>query len=129
MQRRQAASSRNRAPAGHRPAPRRPLPSGGSLLTPNAGPLRSAVERRSAPLLIVMHQLPRLVLPVLMAVLFGIGVIVAGPVGVVALALLLVFLGWLSYLSWPVVDARGRVIRLALLGLLIGLMVMQIVEM
>jgi hypothetical protein len=129
MQRRQAAAARNREPAGPAPGPRRPLPPGESLLTLDAGPLRRAVERRSAPFLIVMHRLPRLILPLLMAVLFGIGVIVAGPLGIVALCLLLAFLGWLSYLSWPAVNARGRVIRLALLVLLVGLVIMQITEM
>jgi hypothetical protein len=83
------------------------------------------VERRSAPLLIVMHQLPRWLTPLLMAALFLVGVIVAGVVGLVALALLLAFLVWLSYLSWPVVDARGRTIRLLLLGVLTALIVLQ----
>jgi hypothetical protein len=127
-QQRRPAGAARRSPAtgpGRAGQQRRPVPPGESPRSRAAGPLRRAVERRSAPLLIVMHQLPRWLTPLLMAALFLVGVIVAGVVGLVALALLLAFLVWLSYLSWPVVDARGRTIRLLLLGVLTALIVLQ----
>jgi hypothetical protein len=127
MQRRQAASARRRGGRASGAAPgRRPLPPGDTMVTPSAGPARRAVERRSAPLLVVMHGLPRLVVPLLMAALFGVGLVVAGLVGIAALVLLLAFVSWLSYLSWPAVDRKGRVVRLLLSGLLTGLVVAQL---
>jgi hypothetical protein len=92
------------------------------------GSLRHSVERRSAGMLMVLHRMPRWLMPLLMAGLFLVGVIVRGPVGVVAIALVLVFLTWLSYLSWTAVTGRGRLTRLLTLGLLTGLLVMQILR-
>jgi hypothetical protein len=125
-QQRRPATAASRPGKGTAGPGRRPLPPGETLLSRNAGPFRSAVERRSAPLLIVMHQLPRWIVPVFMAGLLLVGAIVQGVAGIVSLVILLAFVGWLSYLSWPAVDGRGRIIRLVLLGVLVALLVMQV---
>ncbi len=90
-------------------------------MTPPAapGPLRTAVERRSAPLLAQLGRRPGWLVPVVGALLLG-GVLFL-PSGASGLCLvgLLVLVGWLSYLSWPVLDPTGRVLRVAGLGLLV----------
>ena len=86
---------------------------------PPAGPLRAAVERRSAVLLVVLSRQPRWLLP-LVTVLLLLGVVLlAAPLAAVCLVALLGLLGWLSYLSWPAADGRGRAVRLTSLAVLL----------
>ncbi|MGH3327453.1 MAG: DUF6703 family protein [Streptomycetales bacterium] len=129
-QRRQAAaaqlrgSGRGTQARGNRPL--RPLPKGDTFLTPTSNRWRRAVERRSAPLLVVLHQLPRWVLPLAMVVLFGIGFFAGGVGGTLCLGVLFIFVAWLSYLSWPAVSLPARLIRIALLGMIAALAVAQL---
>ena len=104
-------SSRDRrAPSRSSPEPRAP-----------ASSLRSAVEQRSGVLLVALSRQPRWLLPLVSALLLG-GVVLLPPVAALAcLVLLLALVGWLSYLSWPVVDARGRAVRLASLTVIVVL--------
>jgi hypothetical protein len=90
----------------------RPLPKGSSLYTPNASAARQAAERRSARPLLYLHQLPRWVPPVVLALLLVVGLAVKGPGGGAALCALAVVLGWLAALSWPRLTAGGRAGRL-----------------
>jgi hypothetical protein len=83
------------------------------LFTPGAGAARRAVERRSAPILLMAHQLPRWLVPAALAILLVAGLALPGLAGVVALAVLAVILGWFAYLSWPVVSGQGRLLRAA----------------
>lgn len=126
LQRRRAAGSTSAARPTQRrqPGRPRPLPPGDTLFTPTTG-ARATIERRSAKLLLVLHQLPRLVVPLAMAGLFALAVLVRGPIGIGGLLVLLAFVGWLSYLSWPAIEARGRTVRLLLLGMLSALLVLQ----
>ena len=88
---------------------------------PHAGSLRTAVERRSHVLLVALSGQPKWLLPVASGLLL-VGVVVLPPgLALVCLALLLVLVGWLAYLSWPVADGRGRAIRVASLVLLLVL--------
>lgn len=50
------------------------------------------------------------------AVLLG-GLIAPVPWGPLLLGLVTLFLGWLLFLAWPVLDAGGRVIRTAVVVL------------
>jgi hypothetical protein len=78
------------------------------------------VEQISAPMLVRLTRLPRLLVPALTGVL--ILVALATPVAVATPALVVVvgFVGWLSYLSWPVLGGGGRAARVLVLGLLIA---------
>jgi hypothetical protein len=98
----------------------RPLPKGSTLYTPDASPTRQAVERRSARSLLYLHQLPRWVPPVVLAVLLVVGLAVKGPAGAGALCALAAMLGWLAVLSWPRLTAAGRVGRLVTILVLIA---------
>ena len=91
-------------------------------MTPPASPppsaLREQVARLSAPVLRWLSQRPKVLLPLLAAVLLIGGLAAPPAIGVVLLLLLLLVVGWLVFLSWPVVHGPARVVRLALLGLL-----------
>ena len=82
-------------------------------------PLRQTVERRSAPVLLWLSSRPKLLLPALVAVLL-IGGLAAPPAyGLPLLLALGLLLLWLSYLSWPALDGRARMLRAAMLGLIV----------
>lgn len=70
-------------------------------------------------LLVYLSQRPAWTLPLLTAVLLMAGLFSPTAVGVPLLVLVLLLVGWLSYLSWPAVQGRGRVLRLLMLGLLV----------
>jgi hypothetical protein len=87
-------------------------------------PLRRTVERASAPVLLWLSSRPRFLLPLLVAVLLIGGLAAPAPYGLPLLLVLTALLGWLSYLSWPALDGRARLLRTAMLGL-IGVAVAQ----
>lgn len=110
--------SRTRRKPPPRPRPSRtPKP---PLVKEPAPGARGEVERLSAPALVWLSSRPKFVLPVLTAVLL-IGGLVAPPgLGVPLLLLLIALVGWLSYLSWPVVQGRQKALRLGMIGLVIA---------
>lgn len=85
---------------------------------PPAGSLRRRVERASAPLLVAMSRLPRLLVPALVGVLVLTALGAPAWAGLPALALVLLFVAWLTFLSWPVIPTSGRLLRVVLLVLL-----------
>ena len=98
----------------------RPLPRGTSLYTPGASDARRSLERSSARPLVMLHQLPVWVLPIVLAGLLVTGLAVPGWLGAVALVLVAAFLGWLAALSWPRLGPGTRLLRVAaIVGLLV----------
>src|SRR5262249_61373647 len=59
----------------------RPLPRGNSLYTPQASPARSSLERSSARPLLLLHQLPVWLVPLVLLALLVTGPAVPGWVG------------------------------------------------
>jgi hypothetical protein len=102
----------------------RPVPAG-HLYTPGASATRQAVERSSARPLIFLHRLPRWVLLLAMLALMITGFAVPGWIGAAALVLVAAFLGWLAYMSWPHVSARGRLPRIVAVVCVLVLAVWQ----
>jgi len=88
-------------------------------------PGRETTEHRSAVPLTYLRQLPRWTIPVLSVALLVAGLAIKGPGGAAAIALLLVFLGWLAYLSWPKLDPAGRLLRVIILAGGVALAVWQ----
>ena len=88
-----------------------------------SSPTREAVSARSRGLLVWMSQLPKLVVPVTMLVLMLVGLMAPLVAAVPALLVILAFVLWLAYLSWPVLDTRGRALR----GVLVGAVVFALV--
>jgi hypothetical protein len=79
-------------------------------------PGRDTAEWRSAVPLVYLRRMPPTVIPVLSAVLLVAGMVIKGPGGAAAIGLLLLFLGWLAYLSWPNLGPGGRALRVLILA-------------
>ncbi|NUP62865.1 MAG: hypothetical protein HOV96_16060 [Nonomuraea sp.] len=95
---------------------KRPLPQGEQFFTPGARGLRKAVEQRSAiPMTFLFTQVPRWVAPALLVILLLAGFALANWLGGVAALVVLAFVGWLAYLSWPSLGLGGRLLRVAML--------------
>lgn len=91
-----------------------------TVVTPPQQPQwRQRLEGASRPLLLAMAGLPRWVLPVAVAGLLILGVLVDGPLGVAALVLVTAALLWLLLLSWPALRPTGRLLRIAVIALLV----------
>lgn len=91
-----------------------------------SGSLRDRVEDVSRPLLRRLTDLPPMVVPLGTVVLVAVGVLAPLPIGLVALALVLLFIGWIAYLSWPAVGAAGRLWRVIMMGLIVTVAVSRI---
>ncbi len=92
-------------PQRGRKAPR-PLPPGEQFFTPGATGLRKTVETRSAPLLVYLYQLPKIVLPILLVAFFIGGFAFPDWRGGLCMLPVIAFTGWLAYLSWPSLRHR-----------------------
>ncbi|GAB3481050.1 DUF6703 family protein [Nocardiopsis coralliicola] len=103
----------------------RPLPDGEVFYTPGAGGLRRSIEQRSAVPLVWLHQAPRWILPVGMAVLFVSGLLVSGPLGALLLGVLALFMAWLAFLAWPSLRPGERAMRGTVIAVLAALGVLQ----
>jgi len=84
------------------------------------------VERASAPVLVWLSARPRFLIPVVSALLLIGGLAAPVAVGVPLLLLLLLLVGWLGYLSWPVVQGTSKVVRLATLELVLAALVLRL---
>jgi|CZKW01.1.fsa_nt_gi hypothetical protein len=104
---------------------RRPIPPGQTLYTPGASPARQSAERRSATLLVFLHQLPVWLLPVVLVALLITGLAVGGWIGAVALCGVAAVLGLLAFVSWPQLTARGRIGRAAAIICVLAIAVVQ----
>ncbi len=102
----------------------RPVPAGRPG-QPGASGTRQAVERFSARPLVFLHQLPRWVLLLIVLGLLISGFAVPGWIGAIALLLVSIFLGWLAYLSWPSINASGRVLRVLAVACMLVIVVWQ----
>ncbi len=89
-------------------------------------PFRVSVENASRGLLTRLHGLPRLILPLFTGILFAVGVLASQAIGVLALAIVGVFVTWLAYLSWPAVSTGGKLMRLLMVVLVAGLIAFRI---
>ncbi|SEL71345.1 DUF6703 family protein [Nonomuraea pusilla] len=106
----------------NRPGRRRPLPQGEQFFTPGATGLRKAVEERSAvPMAFLYTQVPRWVAPAALVILLLVAFAVPGWGGGLAALVVLAFVAWLAYLSWPSLGPGGRLLRVAMLVFLIVL--------
>ncbi|MCW2608657.1 MAG: hypothetical protein JWO60_3350 [Frankiales bacterium] len=82
---------------------------------------RPQVEQRSAVVLAWLSLQPRLLLPGVVLVLLVVSALLPPLASAACVALVVLLAGWLSYLSWPVLDGRARAVRVALLVLLLAL--------
>lgn len=93
--------------------PRRPF------LTPDAGPFRRKVERRSAILVLFLRGLPKALPALIVLAIVAGGLALSGPAGVACYLLSVLILAWLVYLSWPALPPAGRAVRIAVIAAVI----------
>jgi hypothetical protein len=78
------------------------------------------VAARSRPILEWLSRLPPLAVPVAMLLLMLVGLSAPLPFALPALAIAAVFVGWLAFLSWPVLSSGGRILRTTMICLVVG---------
>jgi hypothetical protein len=76
--------------------------------------------------LVLLHRLPRVVVGLIPLVLLVLGAFLPVPIALVALALALLMLGWLAYLSWPRAEGGQKAMRLVVPLLVIAIAVLRI---
>jgi hypothetical protein len=77
-------------------------------------------------MLVLLTRLPRAVMMLTPAALLLLGLLLPLAIGLVFLAVFLLFTGWLAYLSWPRTDGRAKLIRVAVFALVIALIAIRI---
>lgn len=82
--------------------------------------LRKRITDMSAPTLLRIHGLPKFLVPGLIAVLMLLGLFSPAPYSGIALTVVCIFIGWLMYLSWPLLDSKSRMIRLLVFLILVA---------
>ena len=122
-------AKRGTGPGRGAPAAGRPLPKGDSFFTPGASATRQRIERASAPVLVIFHRMPRPVFAALPLLLLVLGAFVPVlPLALVFLALALLLLGWLAYLSWPRTEGSQKLMRLFVPLLVVAIAVLRIAQ-
>jgi hypothetical protein len=87
---------------------------------------RSAIEGRSAVVLVYLRGLPRWVVAAVVAALVLGGLFAHGAVSAVLLLLIAAVAGWLCYLSWPRAAPPARTARCVILLLLVIVAMLRI---
>lgn len=64
--------------------------------------------------------MPTIVIPAAVLVLMLIGLGAPLPFALPAFGVIAAFVAWLAYLSWPILDTRSRLMRVLMLGIVIG---------
>jgi hypothetical protein len=82
--------------------------------------LRKRVTDLSAPTLLRIHGLPKFLVPALIVALMLLGLFLPAPYSGIALTVVCLFIGWLMYLSWPLLDSKSRLIRLLVFLILVA---------
>jgi hypothetical protein len=80
---------------------------------------RRRVEQQAGPLVILLARLPRIVPFLLVAGLLLAGLLAKGAVGALLLLVLAALLGLLLLLSWPALNVQARVLRFAVVALVV----------
>ncbi len=87
-------------------------------------PLRSKIEHASAPVIERLNTLPRVAAFLGVLALMAAGAFVP-RFGYLFTSLVAAFLGWLIYLTWPRLTGPEKLMRIAVLALVVALVVMQ----
>lgn len=106
----------------------RPTPGQRQPAQQQAGSARRRLERLSAPALVTLHNLPRWLIPVVLASALFLGLILAGDwrfLGAFLLVGIGLFITWLTALSWPILTPSSRFIRVLISVALFGLAVLK----
>ena len=89
------------------------------------GNSRIWLEQFSARPLVYLRMMPRWLLPGAVAALGVTGLAAPAWAGCIALGVLAALLAWLAALSWPGVNAQGRMLRLMAVLIVAGLAILR----
>lgn len=120
-------SSNGQPPKGRHPNQRKAAAAAKPAPT-YSSPLARKVAARSMPALIRLHGLPRWAIVVGLGAFLVAGLLISGVIGGLLLLILTLFVGWLLFLSWPVLEGSGRFLRLLVVGMLGAATVLQFVD-
>jgi hypothetical protein len=73
----------------------------------------------SAPVLIRMNVMPKWFVPLVLAAFLIGGLVIPSRLSGLLLLVVAAFLGWLVAISWPLVKPRGRLLRVAVVALVV----------
>jgi hypothetical protein len=77
--------------------------------------LRQRIDHASLPLMTRLSRLPKLLPFAILLILLVAGALVGGPLGFVLMLAATAFIGWVLYLSWPLLSGTERIMRSAVL--------------
>lgn len=81
--------------------------------------LRKKLEVLSTPALLTINNWPKWLVPILMLSFLLVGLFVPGVVGGFFIFLVGLFVGWLLFLSWPLLDAKSKLFRFVLVAIIL----------
>jgi hypothetical protein len=90
---------------------------------------RARFEELSLPIIRTLAGLPRWLVVVTPAVLLVLGLVLSGPLawlGAIFLIVILVFITWLTALSWPAITPGSRILRSIVVLALAGVTVLKL---
>ena len=91
-----------------------------------ATPLRKKIEILSTPILLKINSWPRAIVPIGLLAFLLVGLFVPGTVGGFFILVVGLFVGWLLYLSWPLLAPSSRFFRLLAVGVILASAITQI---
>ncbi len=115
-------------PAKPTHSPRSTNPSRRSEPAAPSSPGRRRLEVASAGPLALLHRLPSWLVPALLALLLVLGLAVPYAWSAVFLLPVAAFLSWLLALAWPVLNGRGRLMRVIVIALVLAAAVARFVS-
>jgi hypothetical protein len=89
-------------------------------------PLRRRIDQASLPLMTRLSHLPRLVPFLILLGLLVVGLLIGSVAGFVLMSLAAAFVGWVLYLSWPLLSSSERLMRLAVLLIAVAMAVTRL---
>lgn len=89
--------------------------------------IRKRLETASAPLLVRLHTMPRFLVPLLLVSSLLLGFMTTGIVSYVALLFVALFVSWLLFLSWPLLEPGARLLRSAVVVMLLGVILSRVI--
>ncbi len=86
--------------------------------------VRASIEQASSPLLQRLAALPKLV-PFLVVLALVVGGFLVEGWGWVLLLVVALLLTWFLYIAWPTLSAPGRMLRGAVIAIMVAIMLTQ----
>ena len=87
---------------------------------------RSRLEHASVPWVERLNRVPRVVPVIALVALLAIGILAPTPWGGIAFLVIGLFIGWLIFLTWQRLNLPERLMRFAVLALVLAVAVVRL---